>query len=110
VSTASDSFPTENEATPSSARPGVARLDVSELPWRGFEASVGYRRPVGYDDDRDWFEIELIQGRWAKVSIADMELVLGYCWYVNAQRYAVRTNPNHGPRDSHATCDPGTGQ
>jgi hypothetical protein len=63
-----------------------------------------YRRPrwvsatAAYDDDRPWFEVELTQGKWAKVDCADMDPVIGYCWCYTRSRsggYAVRTGPRH---------------
>ncbi len=44
-----------------------------------------------YDDDRDWFEIELTQGRWAKVDKADMGLVIRDCWAWDGG-YAIRVD------------------
>jgi HNH endonuclease len=45
-----------------------------------------------YDEDRDWVEIELTQGRWAKVDVADLDLVIRQCWHYSAG-YAVRNSP-----------------
>jgi hypothetical protein len=60
-----------------------ALSQVERRPRRGASA-VGI-----YDDDREWVEIELTQGRRAKVDKADVRLVIGDCWAWDGS-YAIR--------------------
>jgi hypothetical protein len=75
-------FETQEE-TAAARRVAVSQIGRKPKRWL---SAVGC-----YDDDRDWFEVELTQGKWAKVDVADMKLVLWYCWTWDG-RYAFRTD------------------
>ena len=49
-----------------------------------------------YEDERDWFEIELSEDRWAKVSVEDIPLVVGKCWSSQSEGYAYRVDHRRG--------------
>jgi hypothetical protein len=55
-----------------------------------------------YDDDRDWVEVELTKGHWAKVSVEDLGKVIGWPWqYGSSKRgagYVARHGPSHDKR------------
>jgi hypothetical protein len=77
----------EEEAT-AARRTAIASL--AEKPGRQrWTSAVG----VYDDDDRDWVEIELSKDRWAKVDLADLGLVIGWCWQCISSGYAYRSDP-----------------
>jgi hypothetical protein len=51
---------------------------------RSAVAGIGGRKPrrwmsaiACFEDDRDWVEVELNQGKWAKVDVEDLDKVIG---------------------------------
>jgi hypothetical protein len=73
-------FESPEEAT-AARRAAISRMDRKSIRWI---STVGC-----YDDNRDWFEIELTQDRWAKVDTCDMHLVYPGCWTWDG-RYGIR--------------------
>jgi hypothetical protein len=80
-------FATEEQAV-AARRSAVAGAPRKSPRWM---SGVGI-----FEDDQDWFLIELSQGTWAKVDVADMGLVVGYCWSLHGEGYAYRVDHRQG--------------
>jgi hypothetical protein len=74
-------FATEEEAH-------AARQSAAEAVGRKSQRWVS--RVAIYEDDRDWVEIELTKGKWAKVDLADLDKVIGLAWHYNGHGYAMK--------------------
>jgi hypothetical protein len=75
-------------ATEEAAAAAITAYRVShpkQTPGRRRVSAIGC-----YDDDRSWVVVELTQGKWAKVDLADLDLVIGQCWDFSSG-YATRS-------------------